>query len=192
MNIRKIVVERRGGPEQLQLVEAEIGPPGPGEVQVRVDVTGVAYADTLMREGLYPAVKIPFTPGADIAGVVEQVGDGVEGVAVGQRVAAFIQTGGSAERINLPAKRVVPQPAEGLDQAQVVALILNYLTAYQMMHRMASVHAGDRILVHGAAGGVGTALLQLGKLAGLEMYGTASARKHDTVRAHGATPGCRM
>ena len=188
MKIQKVIVRRRGGPDVLELIEDAIAPPGHGEVQVRVLVTGVAFADALMREGLYPAVKIPFTPGADVAGVVEQVGEGVEGLAEGQRVAAFLQTGGAAERINVPADRVVPQPDGNLDPAQVVALILNYLTAYQMMHRVAACHPGDRVLIHGAAGGVGTALMQLGRLRGLTMYGTASAGKHDVVRDHGAVP----
>ena len=134
---------------------------------------------------------MPFTLGTDVAGIVDKVGDGVSSVEPGQMVAGatfcFDGLGGYTESICLPASEVVPVPP-GVDPAQAVCLVANYLTAHMAMHDTAHVRAGERILVQGAAGGVGTALLELGKLAGLEMYGTASAPKHEVVSALGATP----
>jgi NADPH2:quinone reductase len=133
---------------------------------------------------------VPYTPGVDIVGVVDKVGEGVSTVDPGQRVAGwafFCSSGCYAEFVCLPAGDMVPIPP-GLDPAEAVCLVANYLTAHVAMHQAASVQSGERILVHGAAGGVGTALLELGKLAGLEMYGTASKHNHELVSALGATP----
>jgi NADPH:quinone reductase-like Zn-dependent oxidoreductase len=188
MKYRRVVVTRTGGPEVLQLVEAELPQPKPDEVRVRVLAAGVAFADLLMRQGMYPGQpKPPFTPGYDCVGEVDQVGAGVTSVQAGQRVMALTMVGGYAEALCLPAEELVPVP-DGVDTAEAGALALNYVTAYQMLHRFARVKAGDRVLVHGAAGGVGSALLELGRLAGLHMYGTASPAKHSLVAALGATP----
>ena len=132
---------------------------------------------------------MPFTPGEDIVGVVDKLGEGVSTVEPGQMVAGvtFGDAGGYAEFICLPASELVPVPS-GVDPAEAVCLVVNYLTAHMAMHRTANVRSGERILVHGAAGGVGSALLELGKLAGLEMYGTASKYNHELVSALGATP----
>ncbi|HWE29519.1 MAG TPA: medium chain dehydrogenase/reductase family protein [Polyangia bacterium] len=185
---RKVVITRRGGPEVLRLVEEELPEPAAGQVRVHVAATGVAFADVLMREGLYPtAPKPPFAPGYDIAGTVDKLGEGVTGVRPGQRVAALIMVGGYADHACVPADSLVPVP-DGVDAAEAVALVLNFLTAYQMLHRSTRLRAGERILIHGAGGGVGDALLQLGKLAGLQMYGTASKEKHATLSAAGAVP----
>jgi NADPH:quinone reductase-like Zn-dependent oxidoreductase len=188
----RVVVTRHGGPEVLQMVEEDLPEPGPGEVRVRVLAAGVSAYDLMhRRSGLLPGVpSVPFTPGIDIAGAVEKLGEGVSTVGPGQRVAATtisIGGGGYAEYICLPAGELVPIP-EGVDPAQAVCLVANYLTAHFVLHRTASVRRGERILVHGAAGGVGSALLELGKLAGLEMYGTASKYNHELVSALGATP----
>jgi NADPH:quinone reductase-like Zn-dependent oxidoreductase len=131
----------------------------------------------LLRLGAVPGQpKAPFTPGYDIVGVVDEVGSGVSSLAVGQMVGALMDTGGGyAEFICLPADRLVPIP-EGLDPAETVGAALNYFIAHQMLHRICKIERGGRILVHGAAGGVGSAFLQLGKLAELETYGTASPR----------------
>ena len=189
---RRVVVTQHGGPEVLQVVEEALPEPGPGEVRVKVLAAGVSAYDLMhRRSGALPGVpRVPFTPGIDIAGVVDKLGEGVSTVEPGQRVVATTNSvggGGYAESICLPAGELVPIPA-GVDPAQAVCLVANYLTAHFVLHRTASVRRGKRILVHGAAGGVGTALLQLGKLAGLEMYGTASKYNHELVSSLGAMP----
>jgi NADPH:quinone reductase-like Zn-dependent oxidoreductase len=186
----RIVVARRGGPEVLQVVEEDLPEPGAGEVRVRVAAAGVSAYDVMVRSRVFPKFpRVPFTPGEDIVGVVDKLGAGVATLETGQRVAAWTmgRGGGYTEYICVPAAEAVAVPA-GLDPTEAVAVVVNYLTAHRALHETARVHSGERILVHGAAGGVGTALLQLGKLAGLEMYGTASARKHEVVAALGATP----
>ena len=174
----RVVITRRGGPEVLRVVEEELADPQPGRVRVRIIATGVAYADVLMRYGLYPVKeKVPFAPGYDIVGVTS----------AGDRVAALTIHGGYARYLDLAQEELVPVP-DSLDPAEAVSLVLNYVTADQMLHREANVKSGDRILVHGAEGGVGTALLELGRLDRLEMFGTASSGKQDLVKSLGATP----
>jgi NADPH2:quinone reductase len=142
----------------------------------------------MMREGIHPETPpLPFTPGWDLIGVVERLGPGVSGIELGQRVAALPISGAYAQFVCLPQSELVPAPPE-LDPAEAVSLVLNYVTAYQMLHRSAQVSPGQRVLIHGAAGGVGTALLQLGRLAGLEMYGTCSSRGASAVSELGAIP----
>jgi NADPH:quinone reductase-like Zn-dependent oxidoreductase len=188
MKQKQVLLTKKGGPEVLEVVEREAPEPGPGEARVKVLATGVAFADVMMRRGLYPGVpNFPFTPGYDLVGEVEDLGPNVSGVAVGQTVAALTQIGAYAQYVSLPAGELVRVPA-GVDAAEAASLPVNYVTAHQMLFRVAKVKPGDRILVHGAAGGVGTAMLQLGRLQGLEMYGTASAGKHDLVSGLGATP----
>lgn len=188
MKYKHVVITRPGGPEVLQMVEDELPDPKLGEVQVKVLATGVAFTDVMMREGVYPGVpKLPYSPGYDIVGVVEKLGAGVTQVQVGQQVAALTIVGGYSEYLCLPASEVVPVPA-GLDPVEAVSLVLHYVTAYQMLHRIAKVKPGEKVLIHGAAGGVGTALLELGDLAGLQMYGTASQAKHGIVTRLGGTP----
>jgi NADPH2:quinone reductase len=157
-------------------------------VRVRVLAAGVALPDLMMREGIHPErPQLPFTPGWDLVGVVDRLGDGVAGIEPGQRVAALPITGAYAECVCLPRAELVPVPSQ-VDCAEAVSLVLNYVTAYQMLHRSARARAGQRALIHGAAGGVGTALLQLARLAGLEMYGTCSARTAPVVAGLGAVP----
>jgi NADPH2:quinone reductase len=142
----------------------------------------------MMREGIHPETPpLPFTPGWDLVGVVDRLGDGVSVIEPGQIVAALPINGAYAEFVCLPQRELVPVPS-GLDPAEAVSLILNYVTAYQMLHRSAKVRRGQRVLIHGAAGGVGTALLQLGRLAGLEMYGTCSSRGASAVSDLGGIP----
>lgn len=184
----RFLIARHGGPHALERVEAAIPLPHKREVLLRVECAGVAFADVLMRRGLYPGTPdVPFVPGYDVVGTVEAVGDGITDLQVGQRVAALTQFGGYSRYIRLEAWRCVPVP-EGVDPAQAVAIVLNYITAYQMLHRVAGVRAGESMLVHGAAGGVGTALVELGRLAFLQVYGTASRSKHTVVRRYGAVP----
>jgi NADPH:quinone reductase-like Zn-dependent oxidoreductase len=189
----RIVVTEHGGPDVLQMMEEDLPQPQTGEVRIKVLTAGVSAYDLMFRKsGRLPGTpKVPFTLGTDVAGVIDKVGDGVTSVEPGQMVAGatfcFDGLGGYTEYLCLPASEVVPIP-EGVDPAQAVCLVANYLTATMAMHDTAGVKAGERILVQGAAGGVGTALLELGKLAGLEIYGTASAPKHEVVSALGATP----
>jgi NADPH:quinone reductase-like Zn-dependent oxidoreductase len=188
MKNTRIVISAHGGPDVLQLIDEEMLPPRSGEVRVRILATGVAFADILMRYGLYPGTPpLPFSPGYDIVGDVDAIGEGVSDFAIGDRVAALTQWGGYAQYIVVRPEQLTRVPAE-LDPAEAVSLVLNYVTAYQMLHRVAEVKSGQRILVHGGAGGVGSAALQLGRLAGLEMYATASRGKHDLITALGARP----
>jgi len=186
-NVR-IVVTAFGGPDVLQLVEEDAPIPGPGQVRVKVLAAGVAYADILMRRGLYPrGPRVPFTPGYDIVGEVDALGDGVTEFQTGQRVTALTMTSGYSRFLLVPPAQLVSVPAE-LDPAEAVCLVLNYVTAYQMFYRVAKIRSGQSILIHSAAGGVGTAALQLGKIANLRMFGTASKPKHALVSSFGATP----
>jgi NADPH2:quinone reductase len=188
MKHTRIVVNHYGGPDALQVLEEERPEPAHGQVRVRVLAAGVALPDVMAREGIHPETpKVPFTPGWDLVGVVDRLGAGVSGIEPGQIVAAMPISGAYAEYVCLPQGELVPVPP-GLDAAEVVSLVLNYITAYQMMHRSAKVRPGQRVLIHGAAGGVGTALLQLGRLAGLEMYGTCSSRGAAAVSELGGTP----
>jgi NADPH:quinone reductase len=188
MRHTRIVVSRYGGPEELRVVEEECPEPKRGEARVKVLAAGVSLPDVMMREGIHPETpRLPFTPGWDLVGVVDRLGEGVSGIEPGQTVAALPISGAYAEFVCLPQRQFVPVPS-GLDPAEAVSLILNYVTAYQMLHRSAKVTRGQRVLIHGAAGGVGTALLQLGRLAGLEMYGTCSARGAPTVSELGGVP----
>lgn len=188
MKSARIVVTHYGGPEELRVVEEECPEPKAGEVRVRVLAAGVSLPDLMMREGIHPETpRVPFTPGWDLVGVVDRLGGGVSGIAAGQIVAALPIWGAYAEFVCLPQQELVPVPA-GVDAAEAVSLVLNYVTAYQMLHHSAKVRPGQRVLVHGASGGVGSALLQLGRLVGLEMYGTCSARGASAVSGLGAVP----
>ena len=188
MKHTRIIVTHYGGLDALRVVEEECPEPKDGEVRVRVLAAGVSLPDIMAREGIHPETpRVPFTPGWDLVGVVDRLGDGVSGIEPGQIVAALPIHGAYAEFVCLPQCELVPVPS-GLDAAEAVSLILNYVTAYQMLHRSAQVRSGQRVLIHGATGGVGSALLQLGRLAGLEMYGTCSSRGAPAVSDLGAIP----
>jgi NADPH:quinone reductase-like Zn-dependent oxidoreductase len=184
----RIIVTHYGGPDALQVIEEECPQPQPGEVRAKVLAAGVSLPDVLAREGIHPETpRVPYTPGWDLIGIVDQIGEGISGFKLGQTVAAMPIRGCYAQHVCLPQRKFIPVPA-GLDHAEAVAAVLNYITAYQMLHRSAKVKPGQRVLIHGASGGVGTALLQLGRLAGLEMYGTCSAQAAEVVKELGATP----
>src|SRR5216110_3448572 len=184
--MKRVVVGHYGGPEVLQVVEEGDPRPGPGEVRVRVLAAGVSFSDALLRTGTYlGGPKPPFTPGYELVGVVEELGPGCSTLREGDRVAALSVWGADAERVCVPEKYAVEVP-EDLDPAEVVSLVLPYMTAYQLLHRVARVKSGETVLVHGAAGRVGTAVLELGALAGLRLYGTASARDRAAVERLGA------
>ncbi len=188
MRHTRIIVTHYGGPDALRVVEEECPQPKDGEVRVRVLAAGVSLPDLMMREGVHPETPpLPFTPGWDLIGVVDRLGAGISGIEAGQIVAALPISGAYAEFVCLPQRELVPVPS-GLDAAEAVSLVLNYVTAYQMLHRSARVRPGQRVLIHGAAGGVGSALLQLGRLAELEMYGTCSSQKASAVSDLGGIP----
>jgi NADPH2:quinone reductase len=188
MKHTRIMVIHYGGPDALRVIEEECPEPKAGEVRVRVQAAGVSLPDIMAREGIHPETPpVPFTPGWDLVGLVDRLGDSVSGIERGQVVAAMPISGAYAEFICLRQSELVPVPP-GLDAAEAVSLVLNYITAYQMMHRSARVRPGQRVLIHGAAGGVGSALLQLGRLAGLEMYGTCSSRGAPVVTNLGGIP----
>ncbi|HLM80077.1 MAG TPA: medium chain dehydrogenase/reductase family protein [Terriglobales bacterium] len=188
MRHTRIIVTHYGGPDALQVIEEERPDLKSGEVRVRVLAAGVSLPDVLAREGVHPETpRVPYTPGWDLVGTVDQLGDGVTGFELGQTVAAMPIHGCYTQYVCLPQRKFIPVPA-GLDPAEAVAVVLNYITAYQMMHRSAKVESGQRVLIHGASGGVGTAFLQLGRLAGVEMYGTCSAQAAEVVKELGATP----
>ena len=185
MKYRSVIVTKRGGPEFLQVIEKELPPPLSGEAQIRILATPVCQDDVAVRVGNRPfLVKVPFVPGYSILGVVEAIGEDVTQAAVGDRVAALTNFGGYAEYITLPEEELVHVP-EILHSAEAAVLILNYLVAYQVLHRIAMVKPGDKVLIVGASGGVGTAFLELGKLAELEMYGLASRSKQGILAEYG-------
>ncbi|MEJ2738164.1 MAG: medium chain dehydrogenase/reductase family protein [Anaerolineae bacterium] len=190
MKHRRVVVTRHGGPDVLQVVEEDLPEPQAGEVRVKVLAAGISGYDLMDRRYSFPGgPPLPYTPGQDIVGVVDRLGEGVSAVEPGQEVAGFTfgDAGGYTEYICRPANELVPVPA-GLDPAEAVCVVVNYLTAHMVLHGTAKARSGERVLVHGAAGGTGSALLELGRLAGLEMYGTASKYNHEVVSALGATP----
>jgi NADPH2:quinone reductase len=185
---RAVMLTKKGGPEVLQVVELPVEQPGPGQLRVRVRAAGVGVTELSMLAANYIyAPKIPFVPGYEIAGVVEAIGAGVKGFELGQRVAAMTVYGGFSELLVREAEHFLPIP-RGVSDRDAAAVVLNFGTAWQMIHRVAKVQAGQTALVTGAAGGVGTAALQLLRLAGVKTYGAASLPKHDTVRSLGATP----
>jgi len=187
---RVVQVTRFGGPEGLEVVDAPLPTTGRGEVRVRVLASGMEYTDTLIRRHLYPQTarrRPPFVLGYDVVGEIDQLGAGVRGFRVGDRVADMTVVGSNAAYRTLRADHLTPVP-ESLDAAEAATLILSWMTAYQLLHRSARVQRGQRALVHGAAGAVGQALLVLGKLAGLELWGTARGEHAALVRELGGTP----
>jgi NADPH:quinone reductase len=184
--MKRVLVDHYGGPEVLKVVEEEDPRPGQGEVRVKVLAAGVSFTDAQIRAGTYMGgPKPPFTPGYELVGVVEELGPGCERLKEGDRVGVLTVYGADAESVCVPEGHAVEVP-EDLDPAEVVSLIFPYMTAYQMLHRTARVHPGETVLVHGAAGRVGTAALELGAVAGLRMFGTCSVRDREAVERLGA------
>ncbi|MCA9935027.1 MAG: zinc-binding dehydrogenase [Ardenticatenaceae bacterium] len=190
MGYQRVIMTEFGGPEVLQVVEeATLPEPAADEVRIRALATSACFTDTLVRKGIYFGLKKepPFAPGYDVVGVVDKVGTAVSTFKVGQTVADLTVTDAYAEYICRPAASLVPVP-DGLDPAEAVSLVLSYVTAYQMLHRVAKMQRGQTILIHGAGGAVGTALLELGRLLDLKMYGTASPSKHELIKQLGGIP----
>jgi NADPH2:quinone reductase len=186
---RVIILRRFGGPEGFEMVEPPLPSAGDAEVRVRVLAASVQFTDLLLRKGKYPDLKEkpPLVLGYDVVGEIDQVGPGVTDLKVGDRVADLTVTGSYARYRTLRADRVVRVPPH-VDPAEATALVLSWATAYQLLHRAALVKSGERVLVVGAAGAVGQALLSLGRLVGLDMWGTARLAHFDLVRSLGATP----
>ena len=184
----KVIVDKPGAIDVLNLVDELEPVPNKGEVKVRILASGVAFGDIMLRLGIgTPASAYPLTPGYDVVGVVEAVGPGAVKYNVGDRVAGLPGKGGYQQFICLPEHELIPVP-QGLEPDEVVSVILNYTTAYQLLTRVAHLKAGDKALIHGAAGGVGTAMLQLAQLMGINMYGTASTGKLELVEQLGGVP----
>ncbi|MCH0567189.1 alcohol dehydrogenase catalytic domain-containing protein [Streptomyces sp. MUM 2J] len=151
--MKRVVVDRFGGPEVLRVVEDDDPRPGPGEVRVRVLAAGVSFTDAQLRAGTYLGVpQTPFTPGYELVGVVDEVGPGCRRLREGDRVGALTVWGADAERVCVPEVEAVEVP-EDLDPAELLNLVFTYMTAYQLLHRVARVKSGETVLVHGAAGG---------------------------------------
>jgi NADPH:quinone reductase-like Zn-dependent oxidoreductase len=185
----RIVIPRRGGPEVLQLIEEDAPHPGTDEIRVKTLASGVSGHDTMLRRAWFPGFpQVPFTPGVDIVGLVDELGREALGFEPGEVVAALLPAeGGYSEYVCVPAIQAVSVP-RGVDPAEAVCVVANYLTAYAMLHRGAKVQSGESVLIHGVAGGVGSALLELSSMAGLELYGTASPHNHELLRSRGVTP----
>jgi NADPH:quinone reductase-like Zn-dependent oxidoreductase len=187
---RVVRVNHFGGPDELEVVDATAPTAGRGEVRVHVLASGMEYTDTLIRRHLYPQTSLrrpPFVMGYDVVGEIDQLGAGVCGFQLGDRVADMTVVGSNAEYCILRADRLTRVPA-GVDAAEVAALILSWTTAYQLLHRAARIQRGQRVLVQGAAGAVGQALLVLGRMAGLQLWGTGRREHAALIGQLGATP----
>jgi NADPH:quinone reductase-like Zn-dependent oxidoreductase len=186
--MQAVWITKYGPPGVLAVRETPDPAPQPGEVRIRVKAAGLNFAEVTARKGLYPdAPKPPCVVGYEGAGVIDALGDGVHDMRKGQRVMFLSRFGGQSDTVCLPAPQAIPIP-ESLDFVEAAAIPVNYLTAYQMLYRVARVRAGDHVLVHMAAGGVGTAVLQMCRsIGGITTYGTCSAQKHDFAREQGCT-----
>ena len=190
MQNQHIDVTEFGGPETLKLVtDDQLPEPATGELRIRVLVTSAAFTDTMIRKGMYPDVKEkpPFTLGYDLVGIVDKLGPGAGQFALGDCVADLTTIGAYSQYICLPEHRLTKVP-DKVSPVDALGMVLSAVTSYQMLHRVAKVQAGQRILVHGAGGAVGTMMLQLAKLAGLTAFGTDRAPKHELIQSLGGTP----
>jgi NADPH:quinone reductase-like Zn-dependent oxidoreductase len=183
--VRAVVITHHGAPDVLRVEERPDPPVGPGEVRITVRAAGINFADLMARSGVYPdAPSPPCVVGYEVAGEVESVGDGVETPAVGDRVLAGTRFGGYAELVTVPAGQALPLP-DALSFEQGAAFPVNYGTAYAALVIMGGLKQGERVLIHAAGGGVGIAATQVARRIGAEIFGTASASKHDAIRAQG-------
>ncbi len=187
---RVVRLKRYGGPDEIEVVDAPMPTAGPGEVRVRVLACGIEYTECVIRRHVYAQTMFrrpPFVLGYDLIGEIDQLGEGVRGFQIGERVADLTVVGSNAAYCTLQARNLVRVPAN-VDPAEAAALILSWMTAYQLLHRDARVQRGQRVLVQGAAGAVGQPLLVLGRMAGLELWGTARGAHADLIRDLGGTP----
>ena len=183
--MQQVWIPKKGAPEVLEVRQAPDPSPAAGEVLVRVAAAGINFADIMARMGLYPdAPKLPTVVGYEAAGHVEELGEGVEGLTKGQRVLVLTRFGGYSDRLVVPAMQVIAIP-DDLTLEKAAAIPVNYLTAWLMLVKLGNVEKGERVLIHAAAGGVGQAALQICKWRGAEVFGTASAGKHERLREAG-------
>lgn len=183
---RRIVLTKAGGPNTLAVIPMDMPEPKAGEIRIEVAYAGINFADLLMRLGLYqPRPKYPFTPGYEMSGTVDAIGDGVTEFTVGQRVVAGLPNGGQASHVIVSSQRALALPDDvGLDVA--AAIPVTYLTAHHMLHHLGHMKEDDSVLIHGGAGGVGTAALQICQWAGVsKVWATASGHKSSTIEAYG-------
>ena len=187
VEMQRAVVDHYGGAEVVRVVDGQVPRPGPGEVLVRVLAAGVSFTDSQLRAGTYipGGPKPPFTPGYELVGVVEELGLDCERLRVGDRIGALTVWGADAAQVCVPEAGAVSVP-DDVDPAEVLSLVFTYMTAYQVLHRTAMAQKGETVLVHGAAGRVGIAALELGAVAGLRMFGTAAACDREQVERLGA------
>jgi NADPH:quinone reductase-like Zn-dependent oxidoreductase len=183
--MRAVVITAHGNYDVLQVQDRPDPVCGPGQVGIEVKAAGVNFADVMARMGLYPdSPDVPCVVGYEVSGLVIDVGDGVEGIAVGDRVLAGTQFGGYAEKVVVPAADIVPLP-DALSFEQGAAIPVNYATAWAGLVGYGSLREGERVLLHAAAGGVGIAATQIARRHGAEVWGTSSPGKHDAIRGFG-------
>ena len=186
---RRLVITKAGSPSVLDVIDMEMPAPEAGEVCIEVHFAGINFADTLMRLGLYqPRPPFPFTPGYEVSGTIHSLGEGVTGLEVGQRVVAAMPNGGQASHVIAATSRVIPLP-DDMSLEKAASMPVTYITAHHMLHHLGNLKSTDTVLIHGGAGGVGTAALQLCQWAGVsKVWATASGHKGDIIRKYGGVP----
>ena len=183
--MKQVWIVKRGGPEVFEIREAPDPEPGAGEVRIRVAAAGINFADLLTRLGIYPgAPPLPAVPGFEVAGEIDRLGAGVDGLDVGERVGAMTRFGGYGSMVTVPADAVFRIP-DGLSFEKAAAIPVNYATAWFMLVYLGNVRRSERVLVHAAAGGVGQAAVQICRWRGAEIVGSASPSKHERLRQAG-------
>lgn len=188
MTCKRVIISKPGGINSLQVIEDDVPEPRPHEVRIRVKATGISYQDIILRQGNnLTRTAYPCTPGTDVVGIIDKLGDQVSSLACDQPVAALTLQGACSEYVCVPAAHAVPVPPE-LDPALLEPIVHNYLCAYQMLHRCARMSPKSTALVHGAGGGIGTAILDLSRLLQLKTFGTDNAQKHHIIKKYDATP----
>jgi NADPH:quinone reductase-like Zn-dependent oxidoreductase len=188
LGMKQVMIERFGDVNEMKLVDIPVPHPAPGEARVKIQAAGASYPDVAIRNGSYPEkITPPVTLGYNLVGGIDELGDTVTGFEVGQTVAALTMTGGYADYAVVSADELIPVPPD-IDPAVASLIPLNYLTAYQMLVRTARVQKGQTVLIHSAAGGVGTAMLEICRHLDVRALGTASAAKHSLVRTLGGEP----
>ena len=186
---RRLVITKAGSPSVLDVIDMEMPTPKVGEVCIEVYFAGINFADTLMRLGLYqPRPPFPFTPGYEVSGTIHSLGEGVTGLEVGQRVVAAMPNGGQASHVIAATSRIIPLPHD-MSLEKAASMPVTYITAHHMLHHLGNLKSTDTVLIHGGAGGVGTAALQLCQWAGVsKVWATASGHKGDIIRKYGGVP----
>ena len=186
---RRLVITKAGSPSVLDVIEMAIPTPNEGEVCIEVHYAGINFADTLMRLGLYqPRPPFPFTPGYEVSGTIHSLGEGVSNLEIGQRVVAAMPNGGQASHVVAKLTRIIPLPDE-MSLEKAASMPVTYITAHHMLHHLGNLKATDSVLIHGGAGGVGTAALQICQWAGVsKVWATASGHKADVIKKFGGIP----